>query len=85
MFFQCLFTDFSLKTWYQDIGASIGSELSRLSAAKLLEELGISKYLQNPPCQRAGPVYSPHVNGWKSGRLYSDVVRMVLLLISSLL
>lgn len=59
--------DFSLKNWYKDIGANINSTLSKLSAAKLLEELGISKYTQDPQCQRSGPVYSPHVNGWKSG------------------
>uniref|UniRef100_K1PXP9 Uncharacterized protein n=1 Tax=Magallana gigas TaxID=29159 RepID=K1PXP9_MAGGI len=58
--------DFSLKNWYKDIGANINSTLSKLSAAKLLEELGISKYTQDPQCQRSGPVYSPHVNGWKS-------------------
>ncbi|XP_062593831.1 uncharacterized protein LOC134255325, partial [Saccostrea cucullata] len=58
--------DFSLKNWYNDIGASIGSQLSNLNAAKLLEELGIAKYTQEIPCQRAGPAYSPYVNGWKS-------------------
>ncbi|XP_062579219.1 uncharacterized protein LOC134241150, partial [Saccostrea cucullata] len=58
--------DFSLKNWYNNIGASIGSQLSNLNAAKLLEELGIAKYTQEIPCQRAGPAYSPHVNGWKS-------------------
>lgn len=71
--------DFSLKNWYKDIGASINSTLSKLSAAKLLEELGISKYTQDPQCQRSGPVYSPHVNGWKSGNLSFTLYLIVVL------
>lgn len=59
-----------MKNWYKEIGASINSTLSKLSAAKLLEELGISKYTQDQQCQRSGPVYSPHVNGWKSGTVF---------------
>ncbi|XP_062616058.1 uncharacterized protein LOC134277763, partial [Saccostrea cucullata] len=57
--------DFSLTNWYSGIGADIGSQLSTLDAAKLLEELGIAKYMKGVPCQRSGPVYSPAVNGWK--------------------
>lgn len=59
--------DFSLSNWYNKIGATIGSQLSILNTAKLLEELGIAKYMQEVPCQRSGSVYSPSVNGWKKG------------------
>jgi hypothetical protein len=59
--------DFSLKKWYTDIGANIGSQLSRLNVEKMMEKLGIAKYIQETPCQTAGQKYSPHINGWKSG------------------
>eukprot|EP00105_Crassostrea_gigas_P044414 XP_019928562.1 PREDICTED: uncharacterized protein LOC105342368 [Crassostrea gigas] len=57
--------DFSLTNWYNSVGAAIGSQLSKLNAAKLLEQLGIAKYKQEVPCQRFGPVYSPSDIGWK--------------------
>lgn len=60
--------DFSLKKWYNSIGASFGSQLSTLNSAKLLDELGIAKYMQENPCQRSGSVYSPSINGWKKGK-----------------
>jgi hypothetical protein len=59
--------DFSLTNWYDSIGATLGSQLSLLNTAKLLEDLGIAKYMQEVPCQRAGPVYSPSIQGWKKG------------------
>ena len=62
--------DFSLTKWYSSIGAPIGTQLSALNAAKLLEKLGIAKYMQDVPCQRSSSLYSPAVNGWKKGDLY---------------
>lgn len=75
IFFQ---TDFSLTNWYNSVGAAIGSQLSKLNAAKLLEQLGIAKYMQDVPCQRFGPVYSPSDNGWKKGEAIFHFGKLIL-------
>lgn len=73
-------SDFSLTNWYNSVGAAIGSQLSKLNAAKLLEQLGIAKYKQEVPCQRSGPNYSPSDNGWKKGEkiLFLHFVELIL-------
>lgn len=69
--------DFSLTKWYSSIGAPIGTQLSALNAAKLLEKLGIAKYMQDVPCQRSSSLYSPAVNGWKKGDLYLIHLKLI--------
>lgn len=70
--------DFSLTNWYNSVGSALGSQLSKLNAAKLLEQLGIAKYMQEVPCQRFGPVYSPSDNGWKKGQEILYFVKLIL-------
>lgn len=70
--------DFSLTNWYNNVGSALGSQLSKLNAAKLLEQLGIAKYMQEVPCQRFGPVYSPSDNGWKKGQEILYFVKLIL-------
>lgn len=64
----CSNTDFSLDNWYSTMQLAIGSQLSRLNAAKLLEELGVAQFLLREPCERSSTKYSPSVSGWKTGQ-----------------
>lgn len=46
---------------------AIGSQLSKLNAAKLLEELGVAQFLKREPCERSSSMYSPSKDGLKTG------------------
>lgn len=54
---------------------AVNSQLSKLNAAKLLEELGVAQFLNRDPCERSSTVYSPSVDGWKKG-LYRPHIRV---------
>ncbi|CAG2196994.1 unnamed protein product [Mytilus edulis] len=58
--------DFSLQSYINQLSLPSKDQLTELMAAKLIEELGIGGLLQDTPCQRSSPVYSPSINGWKN-------------------
>ncbi|VDI41394.1 Hypothetical predicted protein [Mytilus galloprovincialis] len=66
--------DFSLQSYISELSLPSKDQLTELMAAKLIEELGIGGLLQDTPCQRSSPVYSPSINGWKSVCIYSRVL-----------
>lgn len=75
-FSNCLvLSDFSLDNWYNTMQLALNSQLSKLDAAKLLEELGVAQFLNREPCERSSTVYSPSVDGWKKG-LYHLHIRL---------
>lgn len=75
-FSNCLvLSDFSLDNWYNTMQLALNSQLSKLNAAKLLEELGVAQFLNREPCERSSTVYSPSVDGWKKG-LYHPHIRL---------
>ncbi|XP_021353372.1 uncharacterized protein LOC110450253 [Mizuhopecten yessoensis] len=57
--------DFALSNWLTDNGMIVGQSLSRYYAAKLMEYLGVAKYMLTTPCQRSSSYYSPSQNQWK--------------------
>ncbi|XP_033724553.1 uncharacterized protein LOC117314596 [Pecten maximus] len=57
--------DFSVNDWITNNGLAVGQSLSRYYAAKLMEYLGVSKYMMTTPCQRSSSYYSPSQNHWK--------------------
>lgn len=76
LFYNCLaLSDFSLDNWYNTMQLAVNSQLSKLNAAKLLEELGVAQFLNRDPCERSSTVYSPSVDGWKKG-LYRPHIRV---------
>ncbi|VDI38368.1 Hypothetical predicted protein [Mytilus galloprovincialis] len=58
--------EFSLQSYINQLSLPSKDQLTELMAAKLIEELGIGGLLQDTPCQRSSPVYSPSINGWKN-------------------
>ncbi|XP_076076025.1 uncharacterized protein LOC143046848 [Mytilus galloprovincialis] len=58
--------DFSLQSYINQLSLPSKDHLTELMATKLIEELGIGGLLQDTPCQRSSPVYSPSINGWKN-------------------
>ena len=64
------FTDFKLSSWLTSRSLSSDlSQLPELMASKLLEDLRIAEYLQEPSCNPVlDPVFSvADSSGWNSG------------------
>ncbi|KAL3873935.1 hypothetical protein ACJMK2_037012, partial [Sinanodonta woodiana] len=59
-----LIPDFSLEGWLKENGYELGRSLMGLTASKLMEGLGLSRYLQDVPCNRSSHIYSPNIHGW---------------------
>ncbi|KAK3589057.1 hypothetical protein CHS0354_008707 [Potamilus streckersoni] len=59
-----LIPGFSLEGWLKENGYDLGRPLMGLAASKLIEGLGLSRYLQDVPCNRSSYTYSPNTNGW---------------------
>ncbi|XP_063408926.1 uncharacterized protein LOC134692406 [Mytilus trossulus] len=56
--------DFSLENWAHVRGFDF-ENLTELAILKVLRDIGISKFLRNPSCDRNGTSYLPEMNGWK--------------------
>jgi len=60
-------SDFSLKSWMQEQGLEIGKSLTTALANQLLKQLGITKFLKDPQCDRQKGVYIANDDGWNKG------------------
>ncbi|XP_052083606.1 uncharacterized protein LOC127720906 [Mytilus californianus] len=56
--------NFSLENWAHVRGLDFDN-LTELAILKVLRDLGISKFLRNPSCDRNGSSFQPEMNGWK--------------------
>ena len=65
----CYTLDFKIVTWLTEHGLPTNiPHLTELLADKLLEDLGIAEYLQEPTCNIAA--YHTNNHGWESGNNY---------------
>jgi hypothetical protein len=64
---NCFFSDFSLQSHLDKLSLPNKNDLTKMMAAKLLEELGLGHLLQDTQCQRSSSIYSPSIKGWKNG------------------
>ena len=62
-----VFSDFSLQSYLSKLSLPNKNDLTKMMAAKLLEELGLGHLFQDTQCQRSSSIYSPSNNGWKNG------------------
>ncbi|XP_052081234.1 uncharacterized protein LOC127719258 [Mytilus californianus] len=58
---------FSLETWYEQHSLVPGSQLEDWMISELLNDLGISQYLNTEQCSRHSSLFFPSSNGWKTG------------------
>ena len=65
MFLQFI-SDISLKELTENLLLDAKEQLPSYAADLLLEKLGISKWMEDTPCNRQSPQYNPNKNGWKS-------------------
>lgn len=75
---QCfLYLDFSLVNWKLD--RSLGSgEIPAVYLLQLMEETGLSGYMQEPACNRTTGVYTGDVNGWTKGNKHQGALHHVM-------
>lgn len=65
--------DFSLTKFKAD--NSITGEVKGLLLIKLIEDLGISTYLEEDQCGRTLPPYLSSTDGWTNGKfIYFDII-----------
>ena len=64
-------SDFSLTSWAAGKGLDLANPLPEVYISLLKEGLGIAVYLQQDVCDLTMVPYSPHVNGWKDGKVYN--------------
>ncbi|VDI06314.1 Hypothetical predicted protein [Mytilus galloprovincialis] len=59
-------TDVSLSEWMKDKGLQLGQSLSTALANRLLDELGLSPFMNEEQCDRYTGVFAGAVDGWNS-------------------
>ncbi|XP_076116682.1 uncharacterized protein LOC143084161 [Mytilus galloprovincialis] len=59
-------TDVSLSEWMKDKGLQLGQSLSTALANRLLDELGLSPFMNEEQCDRYTGVFAGTVDGWNS-------------------
>lgn len=69
-YIYCLIVDFSLSTYISTNNLPSLGQLSSSHVSKLLEILGISKYMKQPACEKDSGIYEDAYQGWKSGKIY---------------
>lgn len=62
----CVIIDISLSEWMKDKGLQLGQSLSTALANRLLDELGLSPFMNDEPCDRYSGIYAGSVDGWNS-------------------
>lgn len=75
---QCFpYLDFSLVNWKLD--RSLGSgEIPAVYLLQLMEETGLSGYMQEPACNRTLGVYTGAVSGWTKGNKHQGALHHVM-------
>jgi len=58
--------DISLSEWMKDKGLQLGQSLSTALANRLLDELGLSPFMNDEQCDRYSGIYAGSVDGWNS-------------------
>ena len=61
-----LLLDINLGDWLAAMGEEIGNTLSSALANKLLDELGLTNFMNPVPCDRYTGIFADTVNGWNS-------------------
>lgn len=62
----CTIADVSLSEWMKDKGLQLGQSLSTALANRLLDELGLSPFMNDESCDRYTGVYAGTIDGWNS-------------------
>ncbi|XP_071131855.1 uncharacterized protein [Mytilus edulis] len=58
--------DISFTDWVKKQGENIGNTLTSAVANKLLDELGLTKFMNSVPCDRYTGIYADSENGWNT-------------------
>ncbi|VDI38371.1 SWI/SNF-related matrix-associated actin-dependent regulator of chromatin subfamily E, member 1 [Mytilus galloprovincialis] len=58
--------DISFTDWVKKTGENIGNTLTSAVANKLLDELGLTKFMNAVPCDRYAGIFADSENGWNS-------------------
>ncbi|XP_071150838.1 uncharacterized protein [Mytilus edulis] len=58
--------DISFTDWVKKTGENIGNTLTSAVANKLLDELGLTKFMNSVPCDRYAGIFADSENGWNS-------------------
>lgn len=61
------FLDFSYRTFLQEKGLPEDQNLTSYQMKDLMEELGISEFLQGEECSKSQTLLSSLINGWENG------------------
>ncbi|KAK3101942.1 hypothetical protein FSP39_007535 [Pinctada imbricata] len=57
---------FSIVTWRQQEGIPANDVLTPVQITKLMNDLGLDDFIDNPKCDSTSAKYTPSVNGWKN-------------------
>ncbi|KAK3102203.1 hypothetical protein FSP39_009587 [Pinctada imbricata] len=58
-------TSFSIVTWRQQENIDSDAVLTPVQLSKLMADLGIKDFMEEPKCNASSSKYTPSVNGWK--------------------
>ena len=58
--------DISFTDWVKKNGENVGNTLTSAVANQLLQELGLTHFMNSEPCDRYTGIYADTVDGWNT-------------------
>ena len=70
LYFFFFFIDISFTDWVKKNGENVGNTLASAVANQLLQELGLTHFMNSEPCDRYTGIYADTVDGWNTKGLF---------------